>query len=235
MYAKLKITATLSVLSGLHIGGGSAFSAIGAVDNEVIKDPLTDMPLIPGSSLKGKMRSLLAKAFNQSMVRSPDADDIRVRRLFGCGSSEGRALPSRLIFSDSVLGKSPSPLDEYSRAVEIKSENTISRLTAIANPRQMERVIRNSCFNVDILYEISHAVDDYLTETAEDLETLGTGFRLLSLDYLGGSGSRGYGRVAFENFSVEVCYGSVAPEELQLWRESFIAATGTVPAEENGA
>ena len=157
------------------------------------------------------------------------------RRLFGCGSSEGRALPSRLIFSDSVLGKSPSPLDEYSRAVEIKSENTISRLTAIANPRQMERVIRNSCFNVDILYEISHAVDDYLTETAEDLETLGTGFRLLSLDYLGGSGSRGYGRVAFENFSVEVCYGSVAPEELQLWRESFIAATGTVPAEENGA
>lgn len=235
MYAKLKITATLRVLSGLHIGGGSAFSAIGAVDNEVIKDPLTDMPLIPGSSLKGKMRSLLAKAFNQSMVRSPDADDIRVRRLFGCGSSEGRALPSRLIFSDSVLGKSPSPLDEYSRAVEIKSENTISRLTAIANPRQMERVIRNSCFNVDILYEISHAVDDYLTETAEDLETLGTGFRLLSLDYLGGSGSRGYGRVAFENFSVEVCYGSVAPEELQLWRESFIAATGTVPAEENGA
>lgn len=235
MYAKLKITATLRVLSGLHIGGGSAFSAIGAVDNEVIKDPLTDMPLIPGSSLKGKMRSLLAKAFNQSMVRSPDADDIRVRRLFGCGSSEGRALPSRLIFSDSVLGKSPSPLDEYSRAVEIKSENTISRLTAIANPRQMERVIRNSCFNVDILYEISHAVDDYLTETAEDLETLGTGFRLLSLDYLGGSGSRGYGRIAFENFSVEVCYGSVAPEELQLWRESFIAATGTVPAEENGA
>lgn len=230
MYAKLRITATLRVLSGLHIGGGSAFSAIGAVDNEVIRDPLTDMPLIPGSSLKGKMRSLLAKACNQSMAALPDADDIRVRRLFGCGSSDGKALPSRLIFSDSVLEKSPSPLDEYARAVEIKSENTINRLTAVANPRQMERVIRNSCFAVDILYEISPAVTDYMTEVAEDLETLGTGFRLLSLDYLGGSGSRGYGRVAFENFAVDVCYGTVDPEELSLWRECFMDAAEAAPA-----
>lgn len=64
MYAKIKITGDLLVKTGMHIGGSTAFAAIGAVDSPVIKDVKTNLPMIPGSSLKGKMRSLLAKEFN---------------------------------------------------------------------------------------------------------------------------------------------------------------------------
>lgn len=64
MFAKLEITGTLEVLTGMHIGGSSAFAAIGAVDSPVIRDTLSDMPMIPGSSLKGKLRTLLAQQYN---------------------------------------------------------------------------------------------------------------------------------------------------------------------------
>ena len=63
MLAKIEISGTLEVVTGLHIGGSSAFSAIGAVDSPVVKDTRTNQPMIPGSSLKGKMRSLLAKRY----------------------------------------------------------------------------------------------------------------------------------------------------------------------------
>lgn len=52
MFAKIEINGTIEIVTGLHIGGSSAFSAIGAVDSPVIKDGRTNMPMIPGSSLK---------------------------------------------------------------------------------------------------------------------------------------------------------------------------------------
>ncbi len=66
MYAKLEITGTLEVLTGMHIGASSAFAAIGAVDLPVIRDTLSDRPMIPGSSLKGKLRTLLALQYNKN-------------------------------------------------------------------------------------------------------------------------------------------------------------------------
>lgn len=54
MYTKLEITGRLEVLTGMHIGGSSAFAAIGAVDSPVIRDTLSDRPMVPGSSLKGE-------------------------------------------------------------------------------------------------------------------------------------------------------------------------------------
>ena len=54
MIAKVEITGILEVVTGLHIGGNSAFAAIGAVDSPVISDVRTRDPIIPGSSLKGK-------------------------------------------------------------------------------------------------------------------------------------------------------------------------------------
>ena len=65
MLAKIEISGTLEVVTGMHIGGSSAFSAIGAVDSPVVKDTRTNQPMIPGSSFKGKMRSLLAKRYNE--------------------------------------------------------------------------------------------------------------------------------------------------------------------------
>ena len=63
MFAKIEITGTIEVVSGLHIGTSNAFSAIGAIDSYVIRDVYNNYPMIPGSSLKGKMRSLLAKRY----------------------------------------------------------------------------------------------------------------------------------------------------------------------------
>lgn len=82
MYAKIQITGDLEVKTGMHIGGNSAFAAIGAVDSSVLKDTRTNLPMIPGSSLKGKMRSLLAKEYNDQIV-NPDDDAPQLTRLFG--------------------------------------------------------------------------------------------------------------------------------------------------------
>ena len=68
MYGKIQITGTIEIMTGIHIGGSSAFAAIGAVDSPVVKDARTNLPIIPGSSLKGKMRTLLAKQYNMMWV-----------------------------------------------------------------------------------------------------------------------------------------------------------------------
>ena len=54
-----KITGEIKCVTNLHIGGSKDMLGIGMMDNPVIRDPVTDEPYIPGSSLKGKMRSLL--------------------------------------------------------------------------------------------------------------------------------------------------------------------------------
>lgn len=87
MYAKVRITGDIEVKTGMHIGGNNAFAAIGAVDSPVIRDVKTGDPMIPGSSLKGKMRSLLAKEFNSAVVE-PNEDHERVARLFGTAKRE---------------------------------------------------------------------------------------------------------------------------------------------------
>ena len=87
---------------------------------------------------------------------------------------------------------------------EVKFENSINRETAVANPRQIERVIRGSIFELDMIYEVEKE-----EEILEDMETLGEGMRLLQYDYLGGHGSRGYGKVQFENLDIEVVIGEV--------------------------
>ena len=83
MYTKIQIKGKIEVLTGMHIGGSSAFAAIGAVDSPVIKDVLSGCPMIPGSSLKGKMRTLLAKEYNESVADKPDQDCERIKRVFG--------------------------------------------------------------------------------------------------------------------------------------------------------
>ncbi|MFR7389919.1 MAG: type III-A CRISPR-associated RAMP protein Csm3 [Blautia faecis] len=92
---------------------------------------------------------------------------------------------------------------------EVKFENSISRLTAVANPRQIERAVRGSIFELDLIYEVEDE-----KEMIEDVETLAEGMRLLQYDYIGGSGSRGYGKIAFENIIAETVVGEVSEELL---------------------
>lgn len=90
MYTKIQITGTIEVLTGMHIGGSSTFAAIGAVDSPVIKDVITGYPMIPGSSLKGKMRTLLAKAYNESVANNPNQDCERIKRVFGSAEKDNK-------------------------------------------------------------------------------------------------------------------------------------------------
>ena len=91
---------------------------------------------------------------------------------------------------------------------EIKFENTINRATAVANPRQIERAVRGSVFDLDLIYELEKE-----EEFLEDMETLGNGMKLLQYDYLGGHGSRGYGKIKFQNILAEAVVGDI-PEHL---------------------
>ena len=153
MFAKIEISGKLEVVTGLHIGGSSAFSAIGAVDSPVVRDSRTNMPMIPGSSLKGKMRTLLAKRYNQTVAATPDDDADCLTELFG-SAKKGRVKTSRILFSDMFLeNKEELKQVGVEDPVEIKFENSINRATAVANPRQIERVVRGAQFPIQMIYD----------------------------------------------------------------------------------
>ena len=194
MYGKILIRCDLIVCTGMHIGGSSAFSAIGAVDSPVVRDPYTGLPIVPGSSLKGKLRTLLARSLCQDIENMPDlsADDARILRLFGSAEPVRR---SRLQFADAFLTNAEALSSKGVRVTEVKTENTISRANAQATPRQIERVIAGAVFGVSIVYDVTDPA-----QVEEDLALLAKGMKLLQLDYLGGHGSRGSGRVSFTNF-----------------------------------
>lgn len=203
MYAKIRITGALEVITGLHIGGSDVFSPIGAVDSPIIKDPITGYPVIPGSSLKGKIRTLLSRKYSPD-AKTPLNDNEQFLRIFG-GSGKQNAKVGKLIFSDMVL----SNWDEMKKKgansrTEIKFENTINRLTGMATPRQIERAIKGSVFLIDLVYEATEEKD-----TKEDFKILAEGLKMLEFDYLGGQGTRGYGKVKFHNLKVERAIGEV--------------------------
>lgn len=217
MYAKFKISGKIEVVTGLHIGGSSAFSAIGAVDSPIVKDPLTGLPTLPGSSLKGKMRTLLAKEINQDIAKDPNADDLRILKLFGCSSDkkESKIIIGKLLFSDAVMcNLSDLEKKGLRNSTEVKFENTINRLTAVANPRQIERAVRGTEFPLEIIYDVGPEEIDEAAVLA-DMDLIKSGLTLLEYDYLGGSGTRGYGKVKFKDISVKKVIGN-APDE---WAE----------------
>ena len=201
---KFIITGKIKVLTGLHIGTSGDFSAIGAVDNIVIRDTVTNKPIIPGSSLKGKMRYLLSrtKYNDNSTLTMPDIkkENYEIKRLFG--ASEPVVL-SRLQFCDMLLREK-----DYGRDVEfdlpyteIKYENTIDRGTCVANPRQQERVPAGSEFDFKLIYNVENK-ENMEEEVKTDFENIVSMFELLEDDYLGGHGTRGYGRVKFEDLKL---------------------------------
>ena len=214
MFAKIEISGTIEIVTGLHIGGSSAFSAIGAVDSPVIMDTRTNQPMIPGSSLKGKMRALLAKQYNTVLAKTADEDAECLTGLFGSAKTKKE---SRILFTDMFLDN----LEELKRAgltsaTEVKFENSISRTTAVANPRQIERVVRGAQFPMQLIYEFS---DEIHSDTMlQDFRILKEGFKLLEYDYLGGSGSRGYGRVKFLDLDAEPVIGDVTDTLMEQCR-----------------
>ena len=200
---KIKITATLTVKTGMHIGASNDFAPIGAVDSIFVRDPFTKQPVIPGSSQKGKIRTLLAKARATGyLLNKIDDDDEVVKRLFGTAAKVDTR-PARLQFYDIFLTQESiqryENMDTDTYFGEIKYENTINRINATANPRQIERVPAGCQFAFQLVYNLEKP-----EELKQDMQVLSEGLKLLQLDYLGGHGSRGYGRVAFSDFKVSL-------------------------------
>lgn len=204
MLSKILIDGKIELITGMHIGTGGEFSAIGAVDSPVVRDPLTGDPIITGSTLKGKLRAMLAKKYDtpEQIRNEDDCDDIK--RIFGSTKN-----PSRFIFSD----MRPCNLDELKKfdihiPTETKFENTINRFTGVANPRQIERVIRGTCFSMNIIYDVCANTDDDCN-VIDDIKLLAEAMQLLHFDYLGGHGSRGYGKVAFKDLNAQLVVGDI--------------------------
>lgn len=202
---KIKIETSIELITGLHIGGNSENVEIGGVDNTVIKLASKDnTPYIPGSSLKGKMRCLLEQTYGATKVGKSE----KVNSLFGFTENkeeeDKKSTPSRIIVRDAMLNiESKKILLEFENLdmpfTEIKYENTIDRITAKANPRNMERVPAGAIFDAEFILNIW---DD---DNEEELKELfKKGIRLLENDYLGGSGSRGYGQIKFGEFKETV-------------------------------
>jgi len=210
------ISGRIELVSGLHIGSGNAEMHIGGTDNPVIKNPVTNEPYIPGSSLKGKMRSLLE--WRAGVVAETDGKPLgfkhmpklegtaadqgrRILKLFG-GAPEGADQdaklvteigPTRLAFWDCALESDwvREMKDEKNLLLtETKMENSIDRIAGVAlNPRNTERVPAGARFQFRLTIKVIDGEDL--------LDDILRGLRLLELTGLGGSGSRGYGKLRF--------------------------------------
>lgn len=206
---------TLKVISGLYIGGGDSGIRIGGVDNEFIKHPVTRQPYIPGSSLKGKIRSLLEYSVGILPLRYGSEGKIdgsalsledynasngeqkeeikKVLMLFGIAGNDfsPEIGITRLAFSDMELTNEFT--EEQSSVFEVKAETAIDRATGTAKKgslRFTERVGEGVTFTGTISMKKFAGDEKYNLE-----EVLFKGISLLMKDTLGGAGSRGYGRV----------------------------------------
>lgn len=194
----------LKCLTGLHIGGSKDKFEIGGVDNPVIKDPFSNYPYIPGSSLKGKLRMLLefalgvVKEDDKNKKTFPVSNDSKITSLFGSSADDSMNGPTRLIVRDAYPDKSTVEMWENINSetlyTEYKAENTIDRMTSAANPRFMERVFKDSMFDVEFVLQV-YSMDE--ENGKANFEKLTQSLRLLEDSTLGGGGSRGSGKVKF--------------------------------------
>lgn len=220
----VKLDSLLTCLTGLRIGGTAESIEIGGVENVVIKDPFTQEPYIPGSSLKGSMRSKYELFTNKPIdkkMRIHLCGDINcdVCSVFGIQpervgrQSEGgqpndvdRSLLSitRLRVSDSFATDETRRKWKVFGSVEVKGENALDRLTSKANPRWVERVPKDSEFEVKMSYFIFDGDGANAARDVERLKVVFEAMKLVEEDYLGGYGSRGYGRVKFKKIAFKV-------------------------------
>jgi len=191
--------------TGLRIGGSKEELEIGGLDNPIIRDPVDELPYIPGSSMKGKLRSLLEYKYNRVGANGNPCgcgkplDECPVCTIFGPHMKPAHDLgPSRLIVRDCLVSEESranlARLEKQGLGYsELKTENIIDRRTGTARAgglRTMERVPKGTEFNLNISVRVFEQDDEakmvgYVKEALE----------LLQKDYLGGSGTRGYGWV----------------------------------------
>ena len=228
LLGRVIISGEVETKTGLHIGGSPGALAIGNVDMPVIRNERTNQPYIPGSSLKGKMRSQCEKwtgapqntTINKGKENGVGKVEIHtaksgeeyqrywVNPLFGVTGDTGDWVktPNRLVVRDVALSEfSASELLKARTDLpytEVKWEAAIDRVTSAATPRQIERVPAGAIFGpMEMVFSM------YLKEDTQLLEHLLTGMQLLEDDYLGGQGSRGSGKIAFRGLKIAIRCG----------------------------
>ncbi|MCX7705309.1 MAG: type III-A CRISPR-associated RAMP protein Csm3, partial [bacterium] len=209
LIGKVVVKGSIHVITGLRIGGPTTGVKIGGIDQPVISDPW-GRPYIPGSSLKGKLRSLMEKKEhvtldtrgNHVCQSVDDYNKCVICKIWGIMGDKIKEAPTltRIIFRDTYLDEK-SITQEMRRNLElqwteIKMETAINRLTGTAlsgSLRQIERIPAGAKFRpFEIIYSCYEETDKkILSKVFEAME-------LLEHDYLGGMGSRGYGKVKFE-------------------------------------
>lgn len=216
LYGRIFINAQVKALTGLHIGGAGAGLEIGGLDKEVIRNPLNKQPYIPGSSLRGKMRSLTEKRLGLKQNNPIGPVTIHTCRseaeyranggclvchVFGVPADIGYSGPTRLLVRD--VGLDPDSAAELEKArtdllyAELKTEVAIDRVTSAATPRTLERVPAGAVFApAELVFGVYEAADYGRFKVV--VEAL----QLVEDDYLGGGGSRGSGKVSFTDLEV---------------------------------
>ncbi|WP_456374203.1 type III-A CRISPR-associated RAMP protein Csm3 [Methanocaldococcus sp.] len=210
---KVILEGIIELQTGIHIGGNKETLKIGGTDNPVIKDA-NGLVYIPGSSLKGKIRSLLEKVYGTYKIenneRKPKNNgepcecgrvECVICQLFGPHNSNNIIKPPRVVVRDAYLVKKENnelvKLNEINDYLEIKPENMIDRLKGTAkHPRFTERVVKGCRFKFEVVFNI------YEKNDKELIKKFIEGMKLLEDDYLGGSGSRGYGKIKFKELKL---------------------------------
>lgn len=211
LFGRIILTGEIKACTGLHIGGSPGALAIGGIDLPVIRNAVNQEPYIPGSSLKGKMRSLWEKV-NAAPQNRPVGKGVTIHacdkiedyrlcpicQIYGTLGQSDAAFPTRIVVRDAPLDT--ASLKEAKTDLpfsEVKWEATIDRITSAATPRQIERVPAGAVFKeMQIVFNIYEAKDH-----ERFLDVL-TALQLVEDDYIGGHGSRGSGRVKFENLII---------------------------------
>ncbi len=216
LYGRVFIETIIEAKTGLHIGGAGADLEIGGLDKEVIRDPITNRPYIPGSSLRGKMRSQMEKLLGlpqnrrigQVYIHTCETYDefnknggCPVCTVFGVPAELDYNNATRLVVRDAMLSEESEKKlrDAHTdlEYTELKTEVAIDRVTSKASPRTLERVPAGAEFGpAELVFSIYDPAD------IARLKVVLQALQLVEDDYLGGNGSRGYGKVAFKKIKI---------------------------------
>jgi len=206
----ISIKGQIECITGLHIGGSVEAIEIGGIDNPVIKHPITGEPYIPGSSLKGKMRSQMEKMEGKVDDRGEPCgcgrENCMVCRVFGPHKNSRHNLgPTRILLRDAMMSEESrqemrKTIEEQGTSyIEVKTENTINRAIGTAkNPRFQERVPAGAKFDLEVVLQVFD-----LDKGKDLISFVKKALKSVEDSYLGGSGSRGYGKVKFINLTMD--------------------------------
>lgn len=225
----VELKGTLVLESNLHIGSGNLEMHIGGTDNPIIKHPHSQEPYIPGSSIKGKIRSLLelktgvaALAYNndnksggiadfKTYLKSNNEDVASILKIFGFSASDkssstdeelkARELgPTRASFADSYLNK-----EWKNQAIEnlwpLAVEKQETAIDRISGTAKHNSLRQTEMVPAGTKFDFRITFKIFHDSDNKLLDLLKEGIELLQQDAIGGYGSRGYGRIRIDNFT----------------------------------